>query len=285
MQAEGALPIGQCATLACLLEATIPKPGNVHRGADFEDMTFLDFVVAATALGPVMETAPRRGVGRTVLDAITAARRLVAPNTSLGTVLLIAPLAAVPREILLSDGIDAVLRSLTAEDASLVYQAIRAAHPGGMGRVDEMDVHDPPPENLLSAMQAAAERDLVARQYVNGFHDVLGLAASTITERCHGGWTFSQAVIYAHLHLMATYPDSLIARKCGVETACRAAALAAGVLEAGEPGTEAYEGALSDLDFWLRCDGHRRNPGTTADLVAAGIFVVLREARVPPPWT
>jgi triphosphoribosyl-dephospho-CoA synthase len=83
---------------------------------------------------------------------------------------------------------------------------------------------------------------------------------------------------------MATHPDSLIARKCGQETACRSAALAAGVLEAGPPGTGAYQAALADLDFWLRSDGHRRNPGTTADLIAAGIFAVLREGWVPPPW-
>jgi triphosphoribosyl-dephospho-CoA synthetase len=50
--------IGQCATLACLLEVTASKPGNVHRGCDFEDMTFLDFAVSATAIGPVMDAAP-----------------------------------------------------------------------------------------------------------------------------------------------------------------------------------------------------------------------------------
>ena len=29
--------------------------------------------------------------------------------------------------------------------------------------------------------------------------------------------------------------------------------------------------------FGSASDGHRRNPGTTADLVAAGLFVLLRE--------
>ncbi|MEE3219413.1 MAG: triphosphoribosyl-dephospho-CoA synthase, partial [Planctomycetota bacterium] len=44
--------IGQCATLACLWEVTIPKPGNVHRGADFEDLTFADFLASAVAIAP-----------------------------------------------------------------------------------------------------------------------------------------------------------------------------------------------------------------------------------------
>ena len=78
------LSIGQCATLACLLEATTPKPGNVHRGVDFEDMTFLDFAVSAAAIGPVMDRVREYGVGQTVLEAIRATRRLVPVNTNLG---------------------------------------------------------------------------------------------------------------------------------------------------------------------------------------------------------
>ena len=64
------LTTGQCATLACLLEVTAPKPGNVHRGADFEDTSLNDFVASAVALGPVMELAER--VGATVLQAVRA---------------------------------------------------------------------------------------------------------------------------------------------------------------------------------------------------------------------
>ncbi len=82
-QDESALSVGQCATLACLLEATAPKPGNVHRGADFSDMTYTDFVVSAVAIGPAMEQAALHGVGRTVLRAIQATRECVACNTNL----------------------------------------------------------------------------------------------------------------------------------------------------------------------------------------------------------
>ena len=66
------LTIGQCATLACLLEATAPKVGNVHRGADFEDLSFTDFVASAVAIGPAMEAAAVVGVGRAVRDAVAA---------------------------------------------------------------------------------------------------------------------------------------------------------------------------------------------------------------------
>src|ERR1041384_7149568 len=89
--------ISQCATLACLLEATAPKVGNVHRGADFEDLTFNDFLVSAVVIAPAMEAAASAGVGRAVYDAVSASRACVTTNTNLGMALLIAPLAAVPR--------------------------------------------------------------------------------------------------------------------------------------------------------------------------------------------
>jgi triphosphoribosyl-dephospho-CoA synthase len=60
--------------------------------------------------------------------------------------------------------------------------------------------------------------------------------------------------------------------------------MAAGVLAAGSPGDDNYLRALSEFDFWLRSDGHRRNPGTTADLIAAGLFVVLRDELIEPPY-
>jgi triphosphoribosyl-dephospho-CoA synthase len=31
----------------------------------------------------------------------------------------------------------------------------------------------------------------------------------------------------------------------------------------------------AELDFWMRSDGRRRNPGTSADLIAAGLAVGL----------
>ena len=44
-----------------------------------------------------------------------------------------------------------------------------------------------------------------------------------------------------------------------------------------------YPREIAVFDFWLRADGHRRNPGTTADLIAAGLFVLLREERLDWP--
>ena len=277
------LSIGDCAALACVLEVSVPKPGNVHRGADFEDVTFTDFMTSAVMIArPLEATAQGRGVGKSVLAAIQATQMCVHTNTNLGTVLLFGPLAAVPREISLTEGIQKVLDALNADDAAAVYEAIRLAKPGAMDEVPEYDLHQSPPNDLIAAMRAASDRDMVARQYSNGFQDVLQVVLPSIEEGLRSKLSFIHAVLRTHLHLMSQYPDSLITRKCGSPVAGDAALLAQAVLDAGEPGDADFLQALSDFDSWLRSDGHQRNPGTTADLIAAGIFAGLREGVILP---
>lgn len=272
------LSIGQCATLACLLEATAPKVGNVHRGADFEDLTFTDFAVSAVAIAPAMDAAVETGVGRACLTAIRATRSLVATNTNLGIVLLVAPLAAVPRTESLAEGLAAVLTQLDADDSREVYEAVRTAQPGGLGEVATMDVRAADaPASLLDAMRAAADRDLIARQYVEHYRHVFEWIVPWLEADAAAGMSLIDAIVHAQIQFLSREPDSLIARKCGPAIARQVMEFAGAVLRAGPAGSEEYYQAVGDLDFWLRADGHRRNPGTTADLIAAGLFVALRE--------
>lgn len=277
------LTIAQCATLACMWEASIPKPGNVHRGADFEDLSYTDFLLSAVVVGPVLETAATKGIGPCVLESVARTRHMVGSNTNLGSVLLLAPLCAVPRERPLDEGVCDVLQNLRPSDAHDVYEAIRLANAGGLGEVAAMDVHEPPPDDLLAAMRAAASRDLVARQYAEDFQHVFRCAAAWIREGLANRLALGPAVRHAFIRLMHEFPDSLIGRKCGQQTAAAAAGRAGQILAAGLPGEEAYEYAMGDLDFWLRSDGHRRNPGTTADMIAAGLFVLLRDGIIEFP--
>ncbi len=278
------LSLAQCVTLACLLEATAPKPGNVHRGADFEDLYFNDFVCSAVAVGPILASASGVGVGPATLRAVQATHSLVGTNTNLGCALLLAPLAAIPLDQPLDTGVSSVLRGLTAEDAKCVYEAIQVASPGGIGNVDEMDVADSAPCDLVEAMQLAADRDLVARQYTNNFHEVLNYVVPSLVAGQASGWSLTTSIIHTHVRLMSDYPDSLIARKCGNEVAKESSKLANAVLKHGEPEVLGYQQALSDLDFWLRSDRHRRNPGTSADLIASGLFAALRDRRLVTPY-
>jgi triphosphoribosyl-dephospho-CoA synthase len=232
-----------------------------------------------------MEAAASSGVGRAVYEAIAGTRRVVSTNTNLGMVLLIAPLAAVPPEQPLSTWrVGNVLQNMTSEDCRLVYEAIALARPGGLGQVESMDVAAEPPASLLAAMQAAAGRDQVAQEYATNFSYVLETLLPQLVEGRARGWSLTDSVIHTHVTSIARRGDSLISRKGGEALSARAAEIAAQVLKAGQPGEEAYYESLADFDFWLRSDGNRRNPGATADLIAAALFAALRDERLPPPW-
>jgi triphosphoribosyl-dephospho-CoA synthase len=274
----------QCVTLACLLEVTAPKPGNVHRGADFDDLTLTDFLVSGAVIGPLLEQATTLGVGQAMLEAARSTRQIVGTNSNLGMILLLGPLAAVPREQTLRPGVAEVLNQLDRRDTEAIWQAINHAQPGGMGAAPQHDLAGPPPGRIVEAMQLAADRDLIAAQYANGYHHVFEFVAPWLLES-HGQFkSLLTAIVHTHVRLLAEFPDTLIARKAGRETAEKAAHLARQVLATGSPDSEMYHQALGDLDFWLRSDGHRRNPGTTADLIAAGLFVLLRDELIEPPY-
>ena len=277
------LTLGQQVTLACMLEVSAPKPGNVHRGADFEDLTFFDFIQSAAAIGPMFDQHHRDRLGTLVFAAIEATRNVVSTNTNLGLVLLMAPIAQAAS--LNPEGIENVLASLDQEDTRLVYQAIELAGAGGLGQVSEMDINHAPPESLLVAMQQAQQRDLIAAQYSNGFHDLFHFAVPKFKEIQQTGLSQVDAIIRMHLEFMAHFPDSLIARKCGQAIAQESADRASNVLDEAKQGEQEYHAALSEFDFWLRSDGHRRNPGTTADFIGAVLLVGLREGWLEPPRT
>jgi triphosphoribosyl-dephospho-CoA synthase len=272
------------AALACLWEVACPKPGNVHRGADFENLSLFDFLASAVAITPAMDQASEQPLGQTVLRAARATRDLVGTNTNLGTILLLAPLASVPLGRDLQTGVKELAEHSTIEDAVSVYEAIRLAQPGGLGEVAQADIQHTPELPLHAAMALAADRDSVARQYVTGFGDIFQGILPDLEAGLGRGWTIPEAVIDAHVRQMTRQPDSLIARKCGLDVARDAARRASYVVAAGGPENSDYHAALGDLDFWLRSDGHRRNPGTTADLIAASLFAALRLGIIQPPY-
>jgi len=272
--------LGLCAQLACAWEATARKPGNVHRYADFDDACYLDFLASAAAVGPILDSAPTRRVGATILEAVAATRKVTATNTNLGIILLLAPLAKASPEEDLRTGVAAVLDQLDVEDAKLVYEAIRLVKPGGLGRVEQQDVHEEPTQTLREVMALAAERDRVARQYATGFAEIFDLGLPALLAGIEPSGALECGILHCHLQLLAAGPDSLIARKCGPETAEEASRRARAVLADGWP---ADSEAVAEFDAWLRADGNRRNPGTCADLTTACLFSALRAGMVTVP--
>ena len=268
------------AQLACLLEVSAPKPGNVSPGAPFRDSRYEDYLASAVAIGPPLAAAAVQPLGVTIRTAIEATHRWTATNTNLGIVLLFAPLAraALTRDAgSLRDAVRATLASTSVADAHEVYAAIRLASPGGLGTVPEQDVARAPTVSLLDAMALAEGHDAIAREYVNGFETIFVGGVPALCRARAAGLSWDDAIVHVYLTLLAAAADTHIARTAGIEAARDVQRRARAVLEAGGMYQPAGRAAAAALDSALRDPGHRRNPGATADLTAAAIFVTLLE--------
>lgn len=263
---------------ACVAEVSFRKPGNVSPGYEFHNATAEDFIRSADAAAPAIAKVEESGVGAAILSAVQATHRTVGHNTNLGIVLLLTPLAAVPPQQSLDAGIEKVLSSLTVEDAELTYQAIAAASPGGLGQADSQDVRDRPTGDLRYCMNLAADRDLVAAQYANGFRDVLEYGVSRLMESRLWPEDFAEwRMAWLAVSLLSQYGDSLIQRKCGSEMDGQVRKRAQSLLSSGWPFVDRHVAMYENFDEFLRADGNRRNPGATADMIAAILFAAFRE--------
>jgi triphosphoribosyl-dephospho-CoA synthase len=270
--------VARAAQLACVLEASAEKPGNITPSHDFDDTSYEDMLRSGIALGPELGHAGERGVGETVLAAVRASRGVAGANTNLGIALLLAPLAhAALRGGPLRERLGAVLRALTVDDTRAAYAAIRLAGAGGLDEPVEHDVRDEPRVTLREAMAAAAQRDTIAAEYVTDHAVTFELGLPALADALGDGLRPRRAIVELALRLLAAVPDTLIARKRGTAAAERVAAGARQALAAGGVRSARGRTALAGFDASLRQDGNALNPGTTADLVTAVLFVALLE--------
>jgi len=293
-------PLADAVQLACILEAAAPKLGNVHPTAHFADMHFGHFAASAVAIRRAFES-PIESVGQVIHAAAAATAQHVDRNTNLGTLLLFGPLATAHhsidqhsvehqsikhQSIEHSDvrsaadwqaAVDQTLSNLTPRDSERVYQAIRLAKPGGLGQRAQDDIAAPAPDNLLDAMRQVADMDAVARQYTTAFADIFERLLPWLNAELEQTIDPLEALCRLQVRWLAHEPDGLIVRKLGMglaqEVQVRAQALYAQLLNHRGPVLELP--AARQLDQFLRGDGHRRNPGTTADLLAATALVRL----------
>jgi triphosphoribosyl-dephospho-CoA synthase len=273
--------VAGAAQLACVLEASAEKPGNITPTHDFHDTSYEDMLRSAIAVGPELARAGGRGVGETILAVVQASRRVAPTNTNLGIAVLLAPLArAALEDGALRTRLRATLRALDLADARAAYAAIRLAGPSGLRDPVEHDVRSEPAVGLREAMASAAARDSNAAEYTSDYALTFETGIPALATALGDGLAVREAIVELHLRLLDAAPDTLIARKRGPQAAARVSAGARDVLAAGGVRTPAGRRALRSFDASLREPGNALNPGTTADLVTATVFVAVLEGML-----
>jgi triphosphoribosyl-dephospho-CoA synthase len=273
--------VAQCAQAAMLIElSSSPKPGNIDRCHDFSDATFQQFVISAIASYPIFrEAAAGDGrIGQLLLDGVKSWRLWKIPgNTHFGSLILMIPLAmAAGRTAGLPDSLrqelSEVLRDLNVDDAIDFYAAFhlvkaRVAEVGEFSLKDATSSQKLREQNktLLQLMSLSKGHDLIAKEWSTDYQRSFQLA-ERLNEaiKIHG---LNDGVVRTYLEALSCEPDSLVLAKFGQDKAKEIMLRTKRALEEGT--TE----AIRKLDIELL--GEDVNPGTTADLIAASLFICL----------
>lgn len=277
--------IAQGAQLSMLIElSSTPKPGNVDRSHDFEEIKFHHFLISAVSAYPVFRDAALGGepTGALIRRAVSAWRGWgLTQNTHFGTIVLLVPLAkAAGRGGDLREEVVRVLEETTAEDAVDFYAAFRIAG-ARVAEVEELSIEDPASldrllsekRTLLDLMRLSSGHDLVAREWSAGFERSFLL--SRILEERVRDLGLNDGVVISYLEALAEVPDGLVASKFGLPRAEEVSERVRAIL-----GGEIFETLRLARDLDDQFIEEDVNPGSTADLIGAALFIALMEGAI-----
>jgi triphosphoribosyl-dephospho-CoA synthase len=256
------------AQMAMMLEVcAYPKPGNVDRCHDYESTYLEHFLSSMILVRPALEKAERAetGIGDCIYDAVARTNTHSGGNTHFGAFLLIIPLVRggdIPAAA-------ASLRSTSVDDAISFYRAF------GMTRVrvlssDELDVNDPAALEqirkrgltLFDIMVHSGENDMVAREWTNGFSRTRR-GADLLKANGPG----RGSIVRSFIDLLSEEPDTFIAKEHGKDAA-----------EQVRQGAAEVASGRKDIGaFDQECIDAGINPGSTADILIASLFVAMGE--------
>lgn len=311
---EIAEKVAGCLQLATLLEVSAyPKPGNVHRMADFPETRFEHYLASAIAVAPPFKGGAEKGisvakgtinpydirVGKIIRDAVTNVSEWQhGGNTLLGAIILLSPIS-VAAGMTFAEGpfsvaklrqrLKIVVESTTPQDAVDVYHAILIAKPQGLGKVSRFDVTDPNSmQNILDEkislheiFEMSSNYDSVASEWVGNYPITFELGYPYFNKLIKNEIDINIAIVQTFLEVLSKVPDTFIARKVGLSKANEVSAQAKEVLEKGGLLTPDGRKHIHSFDRQIRDPDHQLSPGTTADIITAVLAVSILDGYRP----
>lgn len=283
--------IAKLVQIASVLEVSgYPKPGNVHRTRNFDDMVFEDFLISGVVIGETIKEATTQAktigenyndaeLGRFILEAVQETDKWIANNTNLGIVMMCVPIAC---SAAISNNFDEIqsnvsilMDNTTVEDAVNLYDAINIADAGGMGDQDEFDVMSEKAKDELRAnnqtmydvLKISAGWDRLANELTSSMPVCFDIGYTTFSKLKSD--SINKATVLTFLTILSQVPDTLISRKYGDEVAQDVSDKVKELLTFKDD--DIFLDKLNEFDDYLY--NNKFNPGTTADLTAASIFI------------
>lgn len=287
------------AQMASVLEVSgHPKPGNVHRTQDFEDMVYEDFLLSGIVIGKTMKKAAKRGLkcrekenelneinlGELIKEAVLQTDKWVDNNTNLGIIMLLTPLSAAAgcsyKFDELKNNIHQIMLTTTSLDAINLYDAINIADAGGMGEREDLDVGSDKAKdellekdiNLYKVLEISSSWDALAYELTNKMPVSFELGYPTYM-KLKNDFGINKATVQTFLTILSQKPDTLISRKYDPAVSERVRADAKIILDNGGILTPEGRSLLEKFDSDLI--KQKYNPGTTADLTASSLMLAL----------
>jgi len=307
--------VSRCLQLALLLEVSAyPKPGNVHRTADFSETKYEHFLASAVAveshfkcaavegarLSDQTRSLQEIGIGKMIRDATSDTLSWQrGKNTLLGSIILLTPMAVAASQTLATnshfsnvefrENLRSVVESTTPNDAAYLYDAITLAQPGGLGKVPTLDVTDAKSRqrildegvSLYEVFKISSSWDSIAYEWISDYHITFDIGYEYLRQRLETRVNLNTTIVHTFLKVLSEVPDTLIARKVGKAKAQWVSTQASRTLKAGGLTTREGKRRLLDFDAELRDPNHTLNPGTTADLTSAILAIAILNGYRP----
>ncbi|QKR01031.1 triphosphoribosyl-dephospho-CoA synthase [Metallosphaera tengchongensis] len=249
--------------MASILESSIPKPGNASPLQDIETVTLRDIIVSALRLKDSYYNVCLRGYERRlpIMDRLSEVTDR--SFSLLGTALLLFPIAysstfSTDVEQLIHNA-SLVSVMLTSEDWKWFREALTKLNLSYLGRTDRMDYRNAS-VSMGEILRWSAVYDEIAKEIVAGY-PLSKEVYNIIRENPCG--SFSSNVKWAFIYVLSKQPDGLISRKWGHSIAIKISQMASKIPPCPQ------ETELQIFNDFLR--SRKINPGSTADIIAAGI--------------
>ncbi len=278
--------IARCAQLAMILEVSAtPKPGNIDRDHNYTDTRFEHFLASAVGVYPILEMAAisEAGVGKLIYNSVVESSKWQSGgNTHFGAFILLIPLVMAGGQCenkeCLEEDVQKIVRETTVDDAVDFYRAFAAAGVK-VKPVADLDLIDMDSIEKIKAqgltlfdlMEMSASYDMIAEEWINGFEKTFEcsfLIREKITK-----YGINDAIVLTFMDLLSRNKDTFVRTKFDIKKAEEVSLRAGRILQKSD--IAGIKKGICHFDEELLKEGV--NPGSTADIIIAGLFASLFE--------